>query len=256
MTCEFFASQTDSLAWRNYEWKRKQDHHIRGNKEAVWWSHKENEKGWVSGRTGFNFCWDFSDHLMFPSNVGGQLWASMEIKASRKETGFSMVTLTCIYHRLFWASHGIHFFCYFRVQIWQSPDSHCHRRCFQRSRSVSFLHYSLLYLKKKVYLLSLTLLLLSEFLPWPGGAVCVAGPWHDKPRFSRGGRRILGGVLTGEAWVSQSCRYTEVTRPECSRNALACSKIGMGGTRWGLGSVPSSCSSVLWKWTAFCTQAV
>lgn len=66
-------------------------------------------------------------------------------------------------------------------------------------------------------LLSLTLLLLSEFLPWPEGAVCVAGPWHDKPRFSRGGRRILGGVLTGEAWVSQSCRYTEVTRPECSR---------------------------------------
>ena len=45
----------------------------------------------------------------------------------------------------------------------------------------------------------------------------MAGPWHDKPRFSRGGRRILGGVLTGEAWVSQSCRYTEVTRPECSR---------------------------------------
>lgn len=111
--------------------------------------------------------------------------------------------------------------------------------------------------KKKVYLLSLTLLLLSEFLPWPEGAVCVAGPWHDKPRFSRGGRRILGGVLTGEAWVSQSCRYTEVTRPECSRTHWPAQKWAGGGhTRWGLGSVPSSCSSVLWKWTAFCTQAV
>lgn len=107
-------------------------------------------------------------------------------------------------------------FIYFRVQIWQSPDSHCHRCCFQGSRSVSS-HMTFTIFKKKVYLLSLTLLLLSEFLPWPEGAVCVAGPWHDKPRFSRGGRRILGGVLTGEAWVSQSCRYTEVTRPECSR---------------------------------------
>lgn len=35
-------------------------------------------------------------------HVGGQLWASMEIKASRKETGFSMVRLQ-IYHRLFGA---------------------------------------------------------------------------------------------------------------------------------------------------------
>lgn len=79
-----------------------------------------------------------------------------------------------------------------------------------------------------MYLLSLTLLLLSEFLPWPEGAVCVAGPWHDKPRFSRGGRRILGGVLTGEAWVSLSCRYTEVTRPECSRTHWPVQKWGGG----------------------------
>lgn len=54
----------------------------------------------------------------------------------------------------------------------------------------------------------------------------MAGPWHDKPRFSRGGRRILGGVLTGEAWVSLSCRYTEVTRPECSRTHRPAQKWG------------------------------
>lgn len=121
MTCDFFASKTDSLAWRNYEWKREQDHHIRGNKETVWWSHKENEKGWVSEVTGFNFCSDVSDNLFFPSNVGGQLWASMEIKASRKETGFSMVTFTRIYRRLFWAIQGVKFFVISEFKYGKAP---------------------------------------------------------------------------------------------------------------------------------------
>lgn len=52
-----------------------------------------------------------------------------------------------------------------RVQIWKSSDTHCYRCCLQRSRSVSSLNSLLLYFKKKVHLLSLTLLLLSEFLP-------------------------------------------------------------------------------------------
>ncbi len=75
-----------------------------------------------------------------------------------------------------------------RVQIWKGSDSHCYRCCLQRSRSVSALIWFVLesIFKKKVYLLSLTLLLLSEFLPWPEGAVCVAGPWHDKPRSPEG----------------------------------------------------------------------
>lgn len=93
----FFVLKTDSLAWRNYEWKRKQDHHICGNKEAVWWSHQANEKGWVSGIIGFNSWASFSNNLTSASHLGGQPWASTEIKASRKETGFSMVTFTHIY---------------------------------------------------------------------------------------------------------------------------------------------------------------
>lgn len=132
-----FPPKTYSLAWRNYEWKGKQDHHICGNKEAVWWSHQENEKGWVSEII-LSFWTSVTNNPISTISVGGQLWASMEIKASRKETGFSMVMFTHIYHILFWMYSEVQFPFYFRVQIWQSPNPHCHRCCFQGSRSVSY----------------------------------------------------------------------------------------------------------------------
>ena len=63
--------------------------------------------------------------------------------------------------------------------------------------------------KKKVHLLSLTLLLLSEFLPWPEGAVCMAGPWHDKPRSPQG----EGGFLE----VSWLARHGSPSRADIQR---------------------------------------
>lgn len=54
-----------------------------------------------------------------------------------------------------------------RVQIWEGSNSHRHRCCLQRFRSVQTPHF-LLYLfvyQKESILLSVTLLLLSEFLP-------------------------------------------------------------------------------------------
>lgn len=51
-------------------------------------------------------------------------------------------------------------------------------------------------------------------LTWRSSLCGRALAWQAQ--VPRGGRRILGGVRTGEARVSQSSRCTEVTRPKCS----------------------------------------
>lgn len=98
--------------------------------------------------------------------------------------------------------------------------------------------------QKKVFLLSLTLLLLSEFLPltWRSSLYGRALAWQAQ--VSRGGRRILGGVLTGEARVSQLCRYRG-DQAQVQHNVPACLKIG-DELRSAHSSSPI-CSSLLWQ---------
>lgn len=103
-----------------------------------------------------------------------------------------------------------------------------------------------MYFKKKVFaFFNFSASFWVSPLTWRSSLYGRALAWQAQ--VSRGGRRILGGVLTGEARVSQSCRYTEVTRPnQVQHSALACLK--MGGRFEGWPQFLPHSSSVLWQW--------
>lgn len=129
------------------------------------------------------------------------------------------------HHWLIWAfqstGHRLTSILFFfsRVQIRKGSDSHCYRCSLQGSRSVSSLNrfYTLLNVFHKESVFAFFNSSASFWVSphtWRSSLCGRALAWQAQ--VSRGGRRILGGVLTGEARVSQLCRYTEVTRPKCS----------------------------------------
>lgn len=102
-----------------------------------------------------------------------------------------------------------------------------------------------MYFKKKVYLLSLTLLLLSEFLP----DLKEQSVWQGLGMTSPGLQRGKEDSWRCPDWRGTGLPVVQIYRgdqAQVQHNALACLKRG-GELRAGQSSSPI-CSSVLWQW--------
>lgn len=44
----FFFMKVNPADGRDHGWERKQNHHLRGDQETMWWSHTQDETWWVS----------------------------------------------------------------------------------------------------------------------------------------------------------------------------------------------------------------